>query len=127
MAGSFDDPDLAVEDYIPKDKAATIPNPSSSPHADMQLMRERWSKLLLGEDPSGGAKGCGPALAMANAITSVSDEDELSCSECYNPWRVREWRQSWWPPPPSPSPPLSTAAVAVSTPESRDVAGGGAA
>ncbi|CAI7926884.1 unnamed protein product, partial [Closterium sp. NIES-54] len=38
----------------------------------MQLMRERWSKLLLGDDPSGGAKGCGPALAMANAITSVS-------------------------------------------------------
>ncbi|GJP64979.1 hypothetical protein CLOP_g21909 [Closterium sp. NIES-67] len=60
MAGSFDDPDLAVEDYIPKDKE------------DMQLMRERWSKLLLGDDPSGGAKGCGPALAMANAITSVS-------------------------------------------------------
>ncbi|CAI5958579.1 unnamed protein product [Closterium sp. NIES-64] len=39
---------------------------------DLELMRERLSKLLLGDDPSGGAKGCGPALAMANAITSVS-------------------------------------------------------
>lgn len=60
MAASFDDPGLAIEDYVPKDRA------------DMELMRERWSKLLLGDDPSGGAKGCGPALAMANAITSIS-------------------------------------------------------
>ncbi|CAI7779242.1 unnamed protein product [Closterium sp. NIES-54] len=56
----YDDPDLAVDDYIPKDRH------------DLELMRERLSKLLLGDDPSGGAKGCGPALAMANAITSVS-------------------------------------------------------
>lgn len=40
--------------------------------AEWQMMNERFSKLLLGEDMSGGSKGVSPALAMSNAITNLS-------------------------------------------------------
>lgn len=39
---------------------------------DVQAMKERFAKLLLGEDTSGGAKGISAALALSNAITSLS-------------------------------------------------------
>lgn len=35
-------------------------------------MKERFAKLLLGEDMSGGGKGVGTALAISNAITNLS-------------------------------------------------------
>lgn len=35
-------------------------------------MKERFAKLLLGEDMSGGAKGVYTALAISNAITNFS-------------------------------------------------------
>ncbi|CAH2068024.1 unnamed protein product, partial [Thlaspi arvense] len=35
-------------------------------------MKERFSKLLLGEDNSGGGKGVSSALALSNAITNVA-------------------------------------------------------
>lgn len=38
----------------------------------MELMKERFSKLLLGEDMSGGGKGTSSALALSNAITNLS-------------------------------------------------------
>ncbi|KAG0474978.1 hypothetical protein HPP92_014664 [Vanilla planifolia] len=41
-------------------------------HMDVQAMKERFAKLLLGEDPSGGTKGVSTALALSNAITSLS-------------------------------------------------------
>uniref|UniRef100_A0A1J3E010 Rop guanine nucleotide exchange factor 12 n=1 Tax=Noccaea caerulescens TaxID=107243 RepID=A0A1J3E010_NOCCA len=40
--------------------------------ADMEQMKERFSKLLLGEDNSGGGKGVSSALALSNAITNLS-------------------------------------------------------
>lgn len=38
----------------------------------MELMRERFAKLLLGEDMSGGGKGVSSALALSNAITNLA-------------------------------------------------------
>ncbi|KAH7296481.1 hypothetical protein KP509_26G024600 [Ceratopteris richardii] len=38
----------------------------------MGLMKEKFSKLLLGEDMSGGSKGVSSALAISNAITNLS-------------------------------------------------------
>lgn len=40
--------------------------------ADMELMKERFAKLLLGEDMSGGGKGVSSALALSNAITNLA-------------------------------------------------------
>ena len=39
--------------------------------AEMEMMKERFSKLLLGEDMSGSGKGVGTALAISNAITNL--------------------------------------------------------
>ncbi|XP_010430050.1 PREDICTED: rop guanine nucleotide exchange factor 12-like [Camelina sativa] len=40
--------------------------------ADVEQMKERFSKLLLGEDNSGGGKGVSSALALSNAITNIA-------------------------------------------------------
>jgi hypothetical protein len=37
-------------------------------------MKERFSKLLLGEDMSGGGKGVSTAAAISNAITNLYGE-----------------------------------------------------
>lgn len=39
---------------------------------DVETMKEKFSKLLLGEDHSGGCKGISTALALSNAITSLA-------------------------------------------------------
>ncbi|CAN1775128.1 Rop guanine nucleotide exchange factor 12 [Linum perenne] len=39
---------------------------------EMDQMKERFSKLLLGEDMSGGGKGVSSALALSNAITNLA-------------------------------------------------------
>ncbi|XP_076920311.1 rop guanine nucleotide exchange factor 12-like [Bidens hawaiensis] len=41
-------------------------------YADMEMMKERFAKLLLGEDMSGGGKGVSSALALSNAITNLA-------------------------------------------------------
>jgi hypothetical protein len=41
---------------------------------DMELMKERFAKLLLGEDMSGGGKGVSSALALSNAITNLAGD-----------------------------------------------------
>jgi hypothetical protein len=38
---------------------------------EMEMMKERFSKLLLGEDMSGSGKGVCTALAISNAITNL--------------------------------------------------------
>ncbi|KAK4382825.1 Rop guanine nucleotide exchange factor 5 [Sesamum angolense] len=38
---------------------------------EMEMMKERFAKLLLGEDMSGSGKGVCPALAISNAITNL--------------------------------------------------------
>jgi hypothetical protein len=44
-------------------------------------MKERFAKLLLGEDMSGGGKGVCTALAISNAITNLSG---LFLPLCFN-------------------------------------------
>lgn len=39
---------------------------------DMEQMKEKLGKLLLGEDMSGGGKGVSSALALSNAITNLA-------------------------------------------------------
>ncbi|XP_043695668.1 rop guanine nucleotide exchange factor 3-like [Telopea speciosissima] len=39
--------------------------------ADMEMMKERFSKLLLGEDMSGSGKGVCTAVAISNAMTNL--------------------------------------------------------
>lgn len=41
------------------------------------MMKERFAKLLLGEDMSGGGKGVCTALAISNAITNLSGNKDL--------------------------------------------------
>ncbi|KAK6914883.1 PRONE domain [Dillenia turbinata] len=40
--------------------------------SDVDLLKEKFGKLLLGEDMSGGGKGVSSALALSNAITNLS-------------------------------------------------------
>ncbi|KAH0774234.1 hypothetical protein KY290_011371 [Solanum tuberosum] len=40
--------------------------------SEMEKMKERFAKLLLGEDMSGGGKGVSSALALSNAITNLA-------------------------------------------------------
>ena len=39
---------------------------------EVDMLKEIFSKLLLGEDMSGGGKGVCTALAISNAITNLS-------------------------------------------------------
>jgi len=38
---------------------------------ELDMMRERFSKLLLGEDMSGGGKGVSTAVTISNSITNL--------------------------------------------------------
>lgn len=40
-------------------------------YTEMDMMKERFSKLLLGEDMSGSGKGVGTSMAISNAITNL--------------------------------------------------------
>jgi hypothetical protein len=43
--------------------------------AEMEMMKERFAKLLLGEDMSGSGKGVCTALAVSNAITNLCGQN----------------------------------------------------
>ena len=45
--------------------------------AEVEMMKERFAKLLLGEDMSGGGKGVCTALAISNAITNLSGRSSI--------------------------------------------------
>ncbi|KAL6221169.1 hypothetical protein ACLB2K_008921 [Fragaria x ananassa] len=59
----------------------------------MELMKERFSKLLLGEDMSGGGKGVSSALALSNAITNLAASvfGETRKLEPMSPDRKARW------------------------------------
>lgn len=54
----------------------------TSPRSDMELMKEKFSKLLLGEDMSGGGKGVSSALALSNAITNLAGNHQCITKTC---------------------------------------------
>lgn len=41
-------------------------------NSEIEQMKERFAKLLLGEDMSGGGKGVSSALALSNALTNLA-------------------------------------------------------
>ncbi|XVF73920.1 hypothetical protein PTKIN_Ptkin13bG0019500 [Pterospermum kingtungense] len=68
------------------------------PEADMsevEMMKERFAKLLLGEDMSGGGKGVCTALAISNAITNISASlfGELWKLEPLSPQKKLMWQR----------------------------------
>ena len=48
---------------------------------EIDMMKERFAKLMLGEDMSGSGKGVCTALAISNAITNLCGMLSLSLSE----------------------------------------------
>ncbi|PON60606.1 PRONE domain containing protein [Parasponia andersonii] len=63
--------------------------------SEVELMKERFAKLLLGEDMSGGGKGVCTALAISNAITNLSAAifGELWKLEPLAPQKKSIWRR----------------------------------
>jgi hypothetical protein len=41
-------------------------------YSDVETMKEKFAKLLLGEDITGGCSGLSTALALSNAITNLA-------------------------------------------------------
>ncbi|XP_007013139.2 PREDICTED: rho guanine nucleotide exchange factor 8 [Theobroma cacao] len=70
-------------------------NPQERPQSDMELMKERFAKLLLGEDMSGGGKGVSSALALSNAVTNLAASifGEQGKLEPMAPERKARWRK----------------------------------
>ncbi|KOM51097.1 hypothetical protein LR48_Vigan08g192400 [Vigna angularis] len=63
--------------------------------SEVEMMKERFAKLLLGEDMSGGGKGVCTALAISNAITNLSATvfGELWRLEPLAPQKKAMWRR----------------------------------
>ncbi|KAG2722918.1 hypothetical protein I3760_02G149200 [Carya illinoinensis] len=80
-----------TESRLSKDAAAAKDKQPS----DMELMKERFAKLLLGEDMSGGGKGVSSALALSNAITNLAASvfGEQSRLEPMSAERKTRWRK----------------------------------
>ncbi|XP_027344561.1 rop guanine nucleotide exchange factor 12-like isoform X2 [Abrus precatorius] len=62
---------------------------------EMEQMKERFAKLLLGEDMSGGGKGVSSALALSNAFTNLAAAvfGEQKRLEPMQPERKARWRK----------------------------------
>eukprot|EP00268_Persea_americana_P037851 TRINITY_DN37545_c1_g1_i1.p1 TRINITY_DN37545_c1_g1~~TRINITY_DN37545_c1_g1_i1.p1 ORF type:complete len:590 (+),score=116.49 TRINITY_DN37545_c1_g1_i1:478-2247(+) len=63
--------------------------------SDIEMMKERFSKLLLGEDMSGCGKGVSTALAISNAITNLCATlfGQLWRLEPFPPEKKLMWRR----------------------------------
>nr|BAK08312.1 predicted protein [Hordeum vulgare subsp. vulgare] len=68
--------------------------PSTGP-SDMDVMKEKFGKLLLGEDMSGSGKGVPSALALSNAITNLAAAvfGEQRKLEPMSPDRKARWKK----------------------------------
>ncbi|XP_004506840.1 rop guanine nucleotide exchange factor 12-like isoform X1 [Cicer arietinum] len=62
---------------------------------ELEQMKERFAKLLLGEDMSGGGKGVSSALALSNALTNLAAAvfGEQKRLEPMAPERKARWRK----------------------------------
>ncbi|CAN1215644.1 Rop guanine nucleotide exchange factor 12 [Linum perenne] len=62
---------------------------------EMEQVKEKFAKLLLGEDMSGGGKGVSSALALSNAITNLAASvfGEQWRLEPMSPQRKARWRR----------------------------------
>ena len=57
---------------ILKSCSCILVNHSCSVWLDLDIMKEKFAKLLLGEDMSGTGKGVSSALALSNAVTNLA-------------------------------------------------------
>ncbi|KAG6537246.1 hypothetical protein ZIOFF_002333 [Zingiber officinale] len=75
---------------LSKDGGAREATPS-----EMGLMKDRYAKLLLGEDMSGGGRGVSSALALSNAFTNLAASvfSEQSRLEPMPAERKERWRR----------------------------------
>lgn len=64
-------------------------------HLDVEAMKEKFSKLLLGEDVTGGCKGIQVALALSNAVTHLANSifGELWKLEPLSEEKKQKWRR----------------------------------
>uniref|UniRef100_A0A5B7C770 Putative rop guanine nucleotide exchange factor 1 n=1 Tax=Davidia involucrata TaxID=16924 RepID=A0A5B7C770_DAVIN len=71
------------------------PDKTEADLSEVEMMKERFAKLLLGEDMSGGGKGVCTALAISNAITNLSATvfGELWRLEPLAPPKKAMWRR----------------------------------
>ncbi|KAJ6696268.1 ROP GUANINE NUCLEOTIDE EXCHANGE FACTOR 1 [Salix koriyanagi] len=79
-----------------KDEAGAAGKDNKNPgkfDSEMEQMKERFAKLLLGEDMSGGGKGVSSALALSNAITNLAASvfGEQRRLEPMSPERKARW------------------------------------
>ncbi|CAH1425527.1 unnamed protein product [Lactuca virosa] len=76
------------------DEGATN-NDSKCSVSDLDTVKEKFAKLLLGEDMSGGGKGVSSAQALSNAITNLAAAvfGEQSRLEPMPPERKARWRK----------------------------------
>ncbi|KAK1377370.1 Rop guanine nucleotide exchange factor 1 [Heracleum sosnowskyi] len=76
FAGSAEFPVVGGKDTVVwDDKRVVWEDKREKPEAvlsEVEMMKQRFAKLLLGEDMSGGGKGVCSALAISNAITNLS-------------------------------------------------------
>ncbi|KAK8524926.1 hypothetical protein V6N12_029777 [Hibiscus sabdariffa] len=89
-AGDPSDHDEALENFIAACEAR-----EKQLLNDMEQMKEKFAKLLLGEDMSGGGKGVSSALALSNAITNLAASvfGEQSRLEPMTAERKSRWRK----------------------------------
>ncbi|KAH7292258.1 hypothetical protein KP509_29G059900 [Ceratopteris richardii] len=81
--------------YWDEDKEKNTEPAISDDVSEMEMMKERFAKLLLGEDLSGCGKGVSSALAISNAITNLSASvfGELYRVEPLSKERKVRWRR----------------------------------
>uniref|UniRef100_A0A6M2EH97 PRONE domain-containing protein n=1 Tax=Populus davidiana TaxID=266767 RepID=A0A6M2EH97_9ROSI len=85
--------DKGPRSRIGRDEAGAAPSGKDSQNLEMEQMKERFAKLLLGEDMSGGGKGVSSALALSNAITNLAASvfGEQRRLEPMSPERKARW------------------------------------
>ncbi|KAK1312652.1 Rho guanine nucleotide exchange factor 8 [Acorus calamus] len=85
----------APRSRLSKDGGGSGGGGKDRPASDVEMMKERFAKLLLGEDMSGGGKGVSSALALSNAITNLAASvfGEQWRLEPMSPERKARWRK----------------------------------
>ncbi|XP_042451272.1 rop guanine nucleotide exchange factor 1-like [Zingiber officinale] len=80
---------------LPPDKEVLFWGKKAVDFSEVEMMKERFAKLLLGEDMSGSGQGVCAALAISNAITNLSASvfGELWRLEPLAPQKKAMWRR----------------------------------
>ncbi|KAE8669159.1 Detected protein of unknown function [Hibiscus syriacus] len=87
--------DTAVEDDHHHQSTNIHARNNEQDRSDLELMKERFAKLLLGEDMSGGGKSVSSALALSNAFTNLAASifGEQGKLAPMSPDRKARWRK----------------------------------